>query len=185
MPIHLLRGAAFALALSVCSIVRAQTVTTSHDEEPLRLASPAPLLTFVSPDASFVARPDETKSAAPEAELAASPQPAHITLETARETTAPPETTFRADTRNIVIRWHGENMRVGAMVRVAWVAEDVGEIVEPGFVIDQFPTEVETSKFGAHFTLSRPRDGWAAGKYRVDLFVDDELKDTLGVTIRD
>jgi hypothetical protein len=70
-------------------------------------------------------------------------------------------------------------------VRVAWIAEDVGDIVEPNFVIDETETELTTAKFGARFTLSRPRDGWAAGKYRLELYLDDQLTQTVKINIRD
>src|SRR5205823_13959490 len=33
------------------------------------------------------------------------------------------------------------------------------------------------------FTLSRPPDGWATGKYRVEFYVDDELTETVDLTI--
>jgi hypothetical protein len=70
-------------------------------------------------------------------------------------------------------------------VRVAWIAEDVGDIVEPNFVIDETEAELTSAKFSARFTLSRPRDGWAAGKYRLELYLDDQLTQTVKINIRD
>lgn len=157
-------------------------ITNAPEEMPVPLSSPAPLLTFVSPDASLVARPTD---AAPPVTLPQPTPPMTIKLEAMRDINAKPQTAFPAKTPSIIIRWHGDNLPIGGTVRVAWVAEEVGDLVEPGFIIDQTQTEVETSKLGARFTISRPRDGWAPGKYRVDLFVDDELKDTLGVTIEE
>src|SRR3954452_580632 len=171
------------LLAGVVATGRTQTVTTNPaDESALPLSSPPPLLTFVSPDASLVARPTD---GAPRVPLAPAAPPMSLKLEAMRDVNAKPQTKFAAKTPSIIIRWHGENLPVGGTVRVAWVAEDVGDLVESGFVIDQTRTQVETSKFGARFTISRPRDGWAPGKYRVDLFVDDELKDTLGITIEE
>ena len=76
-------------------------------------------------------------------------------------------------------------MPAGSFVRVAWIAEDVGELVPPNFVIDETETEVTSEKFSARFTLSRPKDGWAAGKYRLELYLDDQLTQTAKVSIRD
>jgi hypothetical protein len=66
---------------------------------------------------------------------------------------------------------------------VAWVAEDVGDLVEPNFVIDETETIAPTPDASARFTLGRPPDGWAEGKYRVEFYVDDTLTETVKVTI--
>lgn len=160
----------------------AQTVITDDQDAPvIPLSTPPPLLSFVSPDTSLVARPNDT--AEPQAPLPPPPLPMSIRLEATREVDAKPQVSFAATTPNIIIRWRGENLPIPGTVRVAWVAEDVGDLVDPGFVIDESRTAVESANFGGRFTLSRPHDGWAPGKYRVDLFVNGQLKDTLGVTI--
>ncbi|MFL6539323.1 MAG: hypothetical protein ACJ8HU_01015 [Chthoniobacterales bacterium] len=181
---RLMKGGLVLLLAGLVATGGAQTVITNAPDESATVpsSSPPPLLTFVSPDASLVARPAD---AAPQVPLAPAAPPMSLKLEAMRDVNVKPQTKFAAKTPSIIIRWHGENLPVGGTVRVAWVAEDVGDLVESGFVIDQTRTQVETSKFGARFTISRPRDGWAPGKYRVDLFVDDELKDTLGVTIEE
>ncbi|MGZ4982724.1 MAG: hypothetical protein ACXV9Q_01370 [Chthoniobacterales bacterium] len=106
-------------------------------------------------------------------------------LEIAKDRDGPPAEEIKADARNVFVRWSGENLPVNAIVRLAWVAEDVGDLVEPNFIVDQTRTRVTTPSFGARFTLSRPKDGWASGKYRVDLYLDDELSASAAVTIRD
>ncbi|MDQ6624166.1 MAG: hypothetical protein M3Y86_11880 [Verrucomicrobiota bacterium] len=139
-------------------------------------------------DSSPVASPTPAaKNPAPSLEITAatSPAPLRIKLEAAAEREGKAETAFRSNVENIFVRWHGENLAVGSVVRLAWVAEDVGDLVEPDFIVDQTETTVPTAIFGARFTLSRPTDGWAPGKYRVDLFLDGVFKDTLGITIRD
>lgn len=70
-------------------------------------------------------------------------------------------------------------------MRMIWIAEDVGDLVEPNFVIDQTETEITTPEFGVRFTLSRPSDGWATGKYRIDLLLDDQRLQSLKITIAD
>jgi predicted Rdx family selenoprotein len=90
---------------------------------------------------------------------------------------------FKSDAQNIYVRWRGHGLPEGARVRVAWIAEDVGDVVEPNFVVDETESVAPTSDASARFTLGRPPDGWAEGKYRVEFYVNDELEETVRVTI--
>jgi hypothetical protein len=92
-------------------------------------------------------------------------------------------TEFKSDVDNIYVRWHGRGLPQGARVRVAWIAEDVGDLVEPNFVVDETETEAPAPDSSARFTLGRPPDGWAEGRYRVEFYVNDELEETVRVTI--
>ena len=116
---------------------------------------------------------------------APSPSAPSILLEASAERDGPVQLEFKSDAPHIFVRWSGVNLPVGAYVRVAWVVEDVGDIAPADFIIDQTETNIETPEFGARFTLSRPQDGWAAGKYRVELYVEDDLVQSLKVTIAD
>lgn len=109
----------------------------------------------------------------------------NFTLEVAREREGAPVDEIKSDAPNIFVRWHGENVPIDSMVRIAWVATDVGDLVSPNFIIDETTMRVTTSPCGTRFTLSRPKDGWASGKYRVDLYLDDQLSASSAVTIRD
>ncbi len=109
--------------------------------------------------------------------------PPQVTLEVAAARDGPLTTAFQADAENIFVHWQGEHLALNTMVRVAWIAEDVGDLVEPNFVVDETETEVTAPEFGARFTLSRPSDGWAAGKYRLELYLDDVLSQKLEVSI--
>jgi hypothetical protein len=93
------------------------------------------------------------------------------------------KTEFKSDVENIYVRWHGRGLPNRAKVRVAWVAEDVGDLVEPNFIIDETETIAPDPDSSARFTLGRPPDGWAEGKYRVEFYVNDELEETVRVTI--
>jgi hypothetical protein len=133
-------------------------------------------LPSITIDAATPPRPAATPTAAP--------NPA-ILLEVTGARDGSPQTEFKSDARQIFVRWSGVNLPVGESVRVAWIAEDVGDLADPNFIIDEMDTTVETAEFGARFTLSRPTDGWAAGKYRVELYLGDELLQKLNVTITD
>lgn len=93
------------------------------------------------------------------------------------------KTEFKSDVENIYVRWHGRGLPRAARVRVAWIAEDVGDLVEPNFVVDETETIAPDPDSSARFTLGRPPDGWAEGKYRLEFYVNDELEETLNVTI--
>ncbi len=113
------------------------------------------------------------------------PTPASFKLEIAQEREGAPTNEIKSDVVNIFVRWSGENLPVHSFVRLAWVAEDVGDVAWPNFVVDETKTEISTPTFGARFTLSRPKDGWAPGKYRVNLYLDDDrIQATARVTIR-
>lgn len=104
-------------------------------------------------------------------------------LEVAAEREGEPVTELKSDAPNIYVRWIGEHLTPGTVARVAWIAEDVGDVAPPNFLVDQTETTVTESDFNARFTLSRPADGWAAGTYRVELYLGKELVATAGVRI--
>jgi hypothetical protein len=93
------------------------------------------------------------------------------------------KTEFKSNVENIYVRWRGRGLPEGARVRVAWVAEDVGDLVEPNFIVDETESVAPAPDASARFTLGRPPDGWAEGKYRVEFYVNDELEETIRVTI--
>jgi hypothetical protein len=131
--------------------------------------------------ASPVAAPSET-TAKPEEKPSAAPSK-KLTVEVSSDPADGLKTEFKSDVANIYVRWHGHELPEGAKVRVAWVAEDVGDLVEPSFVIDETETVAPAPDASARFTLGRPPDGWAEGKYRVEFYVDDILVETVRVTI--
>jgi hypothetical protein len=145
-----------------------------------------------------IARPEPTSTPipAPTAAKSATPQirgpsietdPAQagkkLTVEVSTDPAGGSKTEFKSDVENIYVRWHGHGLPEGAKVRVAWIAEDVGDLVEPNFVVDETESVAPAPDASARFTLGRPPDGWAEGKYRVEFYVNDELEETVRVTI--
>ena len=106
-----------------------------------------------------------------------------LTVEVSGDPAGGPKTEFKSDVAHIYVRWQGHDLPEGAKVRVAWVAEDVGDLVDPNFVIDETETVAPAPNASARFTLGRPPDGWAEGKYRVEFYVDDILVESQRVTI--
>ena len=157
----------------------------------LRKLSAAP-----APSPSPTARSSQVAPAGPAVELGApgdeaavsqpapSPSPG-VTLEVAAEREGKAQTEFRSDAANIFVRWSGRNLPSGVTVRIAWVVEDVGDLAPPDFVIDETDSIITMPELEARFTLSPPMDGWAEGKYRVELYIDNTLMQEVKVTIRD
>lgn len=106
-----------------------------------------------------------------------------LSVEVSTDPTGGLQTEFKSDAKNIYVRWRGHGLPEGARVRVAWIAEDVGDLVEPNFVVDETENIAPTPDASARFTLGRPPDGWAEGKYRLEFYVNDELEETVRVTI--
>ena len=86
------------------------------------------------------------------------------------------------DALQIVARWRGHGLRKNARVRAVWIAQDTG-IAPVDFKIDEATAVAPIADAFGKFTLSRPSDGWATGKYRVEFYVDDKLTDTVELTI--
>jgi hypothetical protein len=119
----------------------------------------------------------------PEVETQPSAPGKKLTVEVSTDPGGGSKTEFKSDVENIYVRWHGRGLPQGAKVRVAWIAEDVGDLVDPNFVVDETETIAPEPDSSARFTLGRPPDGWAEGKYRVEFYVNDELEETVRVTI--
>jgi len=87
-----------------------------------------------------------------------------------------------ADALQIVARWRGHGLRKNARIRAVWIAQDTG-VAPVNFKVDEATAVAPISNAFGKFTLSRPSDGWATGKYRVEFYVDGELIDTVDLTI--
>lgn len=94
------------------------------------------------------------------------------------------ETEFPNATQNLYARWQGLDIREGAKVRAVWIAEDVGDIAPANYKIDEAKAIATAPDAHGMFTLSRPEDGWAPGKYRVEFYLDDVLVDTVKLEIK-
>jgi hypothetical protein len=153
------------------------------------VVSPFPAAPKAAQPDSAPTSTDAIRSGTPPSETATSPEAKaatpskKLTVEVSSDPGGGLKTQFRSDVANIYVRWHGHDLAEGASVRVAWVAEDVGDLVEPNFIIDETETVASGPEASARFTLGRPPDGWAEGKYRVEFYVDDLLVETVRVTI--
>jgi hypothetical protein len=140
------------------------------------------LLKFSQPTATS---PNEEKFEPSSPSPSATRSRTEVSLSVARDRQGEAATDFPADTPNLFVRWRGVNLPKDVDVRVVWVAEDVGDVAPPNFVVDEKETTVDLPDFGAQIVLSRPKDGWAPGRYRADLFLNDQLATSVTVTIHE
>ena len=164
------RGPGGRLLSRVALVLKSVSVTAP--------SAPSPPSEKPTPEIS----PAAADSPAPEPSPASSPE---VMIEVAAEREGEPQTEFRSDAPQIFVRWSGRGLPSGSTVRISWVAEDVGDLAPPNFVVDETESVITMPELNARFTLSRPLDGWAAGKYRVELYIDDTLVQEVKVTLRD
>ncbi len=171
------------LELNKISEVLPKPVAATSPAAP-KPAEPSPVASPKSVAAASPVAPSPEPAASPEETVAAPPAPAKkLTVEVSSDPAGGLKTQFKSSVVNIYVRWHGHDLPDGARIRVAWVAEDVGDLVEPNFVIDETETVAPGPDASARFTLGRPPDGWAEGKYRVEFYVDDLPVETVPVLI--
>lgn len=95
-----------------------------------------------------------------------------------------PLSIISADALQIVARWRAHGVRENVKIRADWIAEDVGDIAPAEYKIDEATAVATSSDATGTFTLERPEDGWAPGRYRVEFYLGNALSDTVRVTIQ-
>ncbi|RMI25490.1 MAG: hypothetical protein D6681_01460 [Calditrichaeota bacterium] len=66
-----------------------------------------------------------------------------------------------------------DGLQQGMVLKGAWVSVDAIDV--PNYEIDAVEVRVQESGSGrVHFSLSRPNNGWPAGNYRFDFYVNDQ-----------
>lgn len=92
-------------------------------------------------------------------------------------------TQFAADTPKIFARWQGHELAKGTKLRAVWIAENVGSVAPPNYKIDETSLSAPEPNSNGNFTLSRPSTGWPPGSYRVEIYGDESLIETVKFTI--
>jgi hypothetical protein len=72
----------------------------------------------------------------------------------------------------------------GDKLRGVWIAEDVGDVAPKETKIDEKSIKAEGDTDDGVFSLSKPTNGWPVGKYRLEIYVGDELAKTVKFTIK-
>jgi hypothetical protein len=95
-----------------------------------------------------------------------------------------PATTFASNTPKIFALFRSKGLQEGDKVRGVWIGEDVGDAAPPNTKIDEKALTAEGDTDDGVFAISKPTKGWPVGKYRVEIYVGDELATKVKFTIK-
>src|SRR6266446_8222185 len=87
----------------------------------------------------------------------------------------PPSTTFASNTPNLYAIFKTEGAKAGDKIRGVLIAEDVGDVAPANTKVLESIFDVEAETEVGEFSFSKPTNGWPVGKYRVEIYVNDEL----------
>ncbi|MFL6211964.1 MAG: CHAT domain-containing protein [Pyrinomonadaceae bacterium] len=96
-----------------------------------------------------------------------------------------PATSFAPDAPQVVCVWRVADVPAqGATLRGVWIATDTSGVAPPNFQIAEksYPLK-QTPMAAGVFSLSKPNAGWPAGQYRVELYLDERLAETLRFSV--
>jgi hypothetical protein len=106
-----------------------------------------------------------------------------LAVSLAQEAVGESRSTFSSVAPKICARWQGRGLRSHAKIRALWIAEQVDGVAPPDYTIDEANATATASDSHGVFTLARPEEGWAAGVYRVEFYVDGALADAVKLKI--
>jgi hypothetical protein len=110
------------------------------------------------------------------------PQSKRLEASVSTSSDGDPLSVISDDALQIVARWRGHGLQKNAKIRAVWIAQDTG-VAPVNFKVDEATAVAPISNAFGKFTLSRPSDGWATGKYRVEFYVDGDLTETVDLTV--
>ena len=96
----------------------------------------------------------------------------------------PPSTTFASNTPNLYAIFKTEGAKAGDKIRGVLIAEDVGDVAPANTKVLETILDIEGETEAGDFSFSKPTNGWPVGKYRVEIYLNDELATTAKFTIK-
>jgi hypothetical protein len=107
-----------------------------------------------------------------------SPPQKKISVGLSSEPTGEFKSSFSVNTPAIYVRWHGQKLEPESQVRSAFIAESVTDVASD-FEIDEASTVAPAANSSGTFTLSQPEEGWTPGAYRLEIYLNDNLAETV------
>lgn len=92
-------------------------------------------------------------------------------------------TVFPPGTPEVFATFKTKGVGEGTKIRGVWIAEDVGSAAPANSKIDETTVTLDGDTDKGSFSLSEPKKGWPAGKYRVEIYANDELATKVNFTI--
>jgi len=93
-------------------------------------------------------------------------------------------TSFTADTPKLYAMFKTKGAKDGDKARGVLIAEDVGDVAPPNTTVLETKLDMEGDTDDGDFNFSKPTNGWPVGKYRVEIYINDELATKLKFTIK-
>ncbi len=96
----------------------------------------------------------------------------------------PPTTTFASNTPKLYAIFKTEGAKTGDKIRGVLIAEDVGDVAPANTKVLETILDMEGDTDAGDFSFSKPTNGWPVGKYRVEIYVNDQLATAAKFTIK-
>lgn len=93
------------------------------------------------------------------------------------------KTSFESDVPQLYFLFQIRGLKSGDQIRCVWIAIDVGDAADPNTQVDDRTLTANGDSDDGEFSVSKPTDGWPVGKYKVDLYVNDELATSIKFTV--
>jgi TIR domain len=95
-----------------------------------------------------------------------------------------PVTSFTPDTPKLFATFNTKGIKSGDKVRGVLIAEDVGDMGAANTTFfESKETALEKDIDDQYYYFGKPMKGWPVGKYRVEIYVNDHLAETVKFTI--
>lgn len=92
--------------------------------------------------------------------------------------------TFTPDTEKIYALFKTIGAKHGDKIRGALIAEDVGAVAPANTKVLETNINMDGDTDDGDFNFSKPTNGWPVGKYRVDVYLNDQLLATAKFTVQ-
>jgi hypothetical protein len=108
---------------------------------------------------------------------------------------AGPKDVFSTDTPIVYVTWKSDQVKSGQKIKSVWIADDTNNVAPANYKIDEAEFQLDQSfkakmlsglpggYWDGVFQMSKPNSGWPAGKYHVDIYVDNVLAKTVNFSI--
>jgi outer membrane usher protein FimD/PapC len=94
------------------------------------------------------------------------------------------QSTFTSDTEKIYAMFKTIGAKAGDKIRAALIAENVGDAAPPNTKVLETNIDMDGDTDDGDFNFSKPTAGWPIGKYRVDVYLNDQLLATAKFTVK-
>lgn len=119
-------------------------------------------------------------AASPAALCAGAPRYSDIVLSDAKDGAA--AASFRPATPKLFVRAKLLDVPAGSKVKSEWIAVKTA-VAPPNYRIDAAELNVGPVTNRVDFSMRKPNNGWPAGDYRVDLFINGKKTDDVKFTV--